>query len=201
MSTESIFSSEETGLEEILTSYFYAGFTYTEILEFLNVYHGHQISPATLKRRFKALGLHRRPLVPGRATVEEVNNAVQKELDTSGANLGYRRIWASLKKQKILIRKEDVRKAILELKVEGVQQRKRRKLVRWKYRSPSLSYHIWHIDGHDKLKPFGFSVYGCINGFSRKLIWLEVTSSNKVPEIISQYYLKAVKRLKVFQKK
>ena len=43
MSTESIFSSEETGLEEILTSYFYAGFTYTEILEFLNMYHGHQI--------------------------------------------------------------------------------------------------------------------------------------------------------------
>ena len=41
MATESIFSSEETGLEEILTSYFYAGFTYSEILEFLNVYHGH----------------------------------------------------------------------------------------------------------------------------------------------------------------
>ena len=96
MSTESIFPSEETGLEEILTSYFYAGFTYTEILEFLNVYHGHQISPATLKRRFKALGLHRRPLVPGRATVEEVNNAVQKKLDTSGANLGiveFGRVW------------------------------------------------------------------------------------------------------------
>ena len=30
--------------------------------------------------------------------VEEVNSAVQKELDVSGANLGYRRIWASLKR-------------------------------------------------------------------------------------------------------
>ena len=56
MSTEIIFSSEEdTSLEEILTRYFYAGFTYTEILEFLNMYHGHQISLSTLKRRFKAL--------------------------------------------------------------------------------------------------------------------------------------------------
>ena len=97
MSIESIFSSEETGSEEILSSYFYAGFTYTEILEFLNVYHGHQISLCTLKRRFKALGLHRRPLVPWRATVEEVNTAVQKELDAGVAKLGYRRIWASLK--------------------------------------------------------------------------------------------------------
>ena len=61
--------------------------------------------------------------------------------------------------------------------------------------------YVWHIDGHDKLKPFGFSVHGCIDGFSRKLIWLEVTSVNTVSEIISQYYLKAVKRLKSVPKK
>ena len=144
--------------------------------------------------------MHRRPLVPWRATVEEVNDAVQKELDASGANLGYRRIWASLKRQKILVRKDDVRNAILELNAEGFQKRKRRKLVRRKNRNPDPNY-VWHIDGHNKLKPFGFPVHGCIDGFPRKLIWLEVTSSNKVPEIISQYYLKAVKRLKGVPKK
>ena len=67
-------------MEEILTKYFYAGFTYTGILEFLNVYHGHQISLSILNRRFKALDLLRGSLIPRRATVEEVNNAVQKEL-------------------------------------------------------------------------------------------------------------------------
>ena len=77
---------------EMLTSYFYAGFTYTKILEFLNVYHGHQISLSTLIKRFKALGLHKRPLTPWRATVEEANNAAQKELGASGENLGHRRI-------------------------------------------------------------------------------------------------------------
>ena len=41
-----------------------------------------------------------------------------------------------------------------------------------------------HIDGHDKLKSFGFSLHGCIDGISRRLIWLEVSSSNKNPEII-----------------
>ena len=103
-------------------------------------------------------------------------------------------------KTKILVRKEDVRKAILELNAEGVQQRKRRKLVRRKYRNPGPNY-VWHIDDHDKLKPFGFSVHGCIDGFSRKLIWLEVTSSNKVPEIISQCYLQAAKKLQGVPKK
>ena len=80
MSAESIFFSEETGLEEILMSYFFGGFTYTEILEFLNVSHGHQISLCTLKRRYKTLDLLRRLLIPWRATVEEVSNAVQKRI-------------------------------------------------------------------------------------------------------------------------
>ena len=38
-------------------------------------------------------------------------------------------------------------------------------------------------------------------GLEEKTDRLEVTSSNKVPEIISQYYLKAVKRLKSVWKK
>ena len=48
---------------------------------------------------------------------------------------------------------------------------------------------------HDKLKPFGFSMHGCIDGFSRCLIWLEVASSNKKPELIAKFYLDAVKSL------
>ena len=77
------------------------------------MYHGHQNSLSTLKRNFKASDLHGRPLISWRATIEEVNNAVQKELDASDVNLGYHRIWSSLEKQKILVRKEDVRKTVL----------------------------------------------------------------------------------------
>ena len=115
-------------------------------MEFLNVCHEHQFSLSTLKRKFKALDLLRRPLIPWRATVEEVNIAVQKELDTSGANLGYRSVW------------EYVRKTNLDTNVDGFQQRKRRQLVRRKYRSLGPHY-VWQIDGHDKLKPFGFLVH------------------------------------------
>ena len=88
-----------------INSYFYAGFRCTEILEHLNVCHRHQISLSTLKENLK---LRFEALIAWRATVEEVNNAVQKELDATDADLGYRRIWESLKKQKILVRKGDV---------------------------------------------------------------------------------------------
>ena len=64
------------------------------------------------------------PLFSWRTTVEEVNNNVQKKLDASGANLEYRRIWASLERQKILLRMKDVPKSILGLSAEEVQQRK-----------------------------------------------------------------------------
>ena len=31
--------------------------------------------------------------------------------------------------------------------------------------------HCWHINGDDKLKPDGFVIHGCIDGYSRKIIW------------------------------
>ena len=50
------------------------------------------------------------------------------------------------------------------------------------------------FDGHDELKPYGSSIDGGINGFSRRVLWLEVSTSNKMPEVIAKYYLDAVKR-------
>ena len=46
------------------------------------------MSLSTLKRRFKALDLHRKLLILSITTVEKVNNAVQKQLHASGANVG-----------------------------------------------------------------------------------------------------------------
>ena len=69
-----------------------------------------------------------------------------------------------------------------------------------KYFSAGPNY-SWHIDGHGKLKPFGFLLHGCIDGFSRRLIWLEVSSSNKIPEITGKFYLDAVRQLQSIPKK
>ena len=47
---------------------------------------------------------------------------------------------------------------------------------------------VVHINGYDKLKPFGFSIHGAIDGFSRKLLWLNVVRSNKDPYTVSRLY-------------
>ena len=55
--------------------------------------------------------------------------------------------------------------------------------------------YVWHIDGFDKLKTYGFSIHGCIYGYSKRVIWLEVSASNKCPNLIAYYYLNAAKNL------
>ena len=50
--------------------------------------------------------------------------------------------------------------------------------------------------GYDKLKPFGFPVHAGVNGYSRKILRLEVVQSNNLPNIPAQLYLSSVKQLK-----
>jgi len=166
-----------------------------EIQEFLSTRHDIKISLSTIKRRLHNLELVRRPLLSKRLTLNETQIAVREEFEGSGSNVGYRRVWTALKNKGLIVRREDVRMSLSLLDPEGVEQRKRHKLRRRKYRNAGPNK-VWHIDGYDKLKPFGFSVHGCIDGFSRRLIWLDVSSSNKRPELIAKCYLDAIKCLK-----
>ena len=90
---------------------------------------------------------------------------------------------------------DDVRQIVKQLDPpDSVKLRKHRRLHRRRYVADSPNF-VWHLDGHDKLKPFRFSIHGCIDGFSQYLICLEVASSNKKPELIAKLYLDAVKSL------
>ena len=59
-----------------------------------------------------------------------------------------------------------------EIDPSGSAKRRIKKLKRRLHQSPGPNF-CWHIDGYDKLKRFGFPIHGCIDGFSRKLIWLD----------------------------
>ena len=154
----------------------------------------------TIKRHLKKLNLFRRPVERIRTDDATLMAAVKEELSGSGSYIGYMRVWAHLRKTGLEVRQDDVSRAILQYDPDGVSRRQRRKLRRRKYFIAGPNY-FWHIDGHDKLKLFGFSLHGCIDGFSRRLIWLEVSSSNKKPEIIGKFYLDAVRQLQSIPKK
>ncbi|KAF7645689.1 hypothetical protein LDENG_00200030 [Lucifuga dentata] len=49
-----------------------------------------------------------------------------------------------------------------------------------------------HVDGYNKLKPFDVAISGCIDGFSRKVMWLKSGSSNNGPGVIARHYMQCV---------
>ena len=62
-----------------------------------------------------------------------------------------------------------MRKALVDINSEGVSMRKKKTIKRTTYET-SGPFDVFHIDGNDKLKRFGFSIHGRIDGFNRKFI-------------------------------
>ena len=169
-------------LNDVVRDYFIKGYTYIEILKFLKVHHKAKINLSTLKRTFKKLNCFGRPLPGKRSSFDEVKEVIREELYGSGSILGYRKLWSHLNTSGVLVRREDVRLTLLELDPQNIDKRRRRRLRRRKYHRPGPNF-VWYIDGHDKHKPYGTSIYGCLDGYSRRIIWLEVAALNKVPEL------------------
>ena len=78
-----------------------------------------------------------------------------------------------------------------ELDHEGCEPRRRKRLRRRKYRAPGPNY-CWHVDGYDKFKPYGFPIHGCIDGWSRKIMWPRLVRSNTLPETAASHFVDCV---------
>ena len=46
---------------------------------------------------------------------------------------------------------------------EGTKVKKSRRLQRRIYLNNGPNY-LWHTDGYDKLKPYGITIHGCVDG-------------------------------------
>ena len=74
-----------------------------------------------------------------------------------------------------------------QLDPEDVVRRQRHQLQRRKYFSKGPNY-VWHLEGYGKLKPFSFAIHACIDGYSRKGLWLSLLQSNKDPKLVCHLF-------------
>ena len=154
----------------LIEQYFNLGLNYSEILLFLGLSHGCFLSIRQLKRILKHLGLGRR----NRSNPQIICEAIEEELHGSGSMLGYRQMARRLLHEYgVSTDKETVRQLLKIMDPQGVESRSKHRLRRRQYRTVGPN-HFWHIDGYDKLKPFGFCIHGPIDGYSRRIMWLEV---------------------------
>ncbi|KAA0721248.1 hypothetical protein E1301_Tti018145 [Triplophysa tibetana] len=175
-------------MDNIIEDYFRCGFTNREILILLEESHNIKLSLRTLERTLQRNRLWRRR---NKTDVAEVAYFIHQQLQTSGRQHGYRWMHQKCWMYGIITDRETVRQLMRLLDGQGVDLRSRGRLRRRVYNSRGPNY-VWHIDGYDKLKPYGICINGCIDGFSRKIIWLEANKTNNDPLVIAGYFVNAV---------
>ena len=137
---------------------FWKDYKYGEIILLLEKRHHVEISKLSFQRYVNRLGLFRKNLHINAVSLLE---DVQQYLEENGSSHGYRNVQQKLISSGIQDSKEAVRTALNVLDPEGVSRRKSHRLKQQKYRNKGPN-HDWHMDGNDKLKPFGFYVHSCI---------------------------------------
>ncbi|XP_035805796.1 uncharacterized protein LOC111571037 [Amphiprion ocellaris] len=177
--------------ERFIEFYFEIGLKYKDIQAVLSKRHSFHISERHLKRILSARGHTRRKSYSDLAVLIDF---IHSELQSSGMLHGYRWMYTKCREHGLRVRKEDVRLVLKELDPTGVSLRQARRLRRRNYFSKGPNF-IWHLDSYDKLKPYGICINGSIDGFSRKIVWLNAYTTNSDPKLIGGYYIEAVQRL------
>ena len=123
---------------------------------------------------------------------------MQKELEGPGRLLGYRALNKKLRTEhNVQVPRHLVYNMIAELDPEGLEARslqRRKKKPKGQFTSEGPLW-VASLDGHDKVcsfqnSTFPLGVYGCIDTFSRKILFLFVCHSNSNPLIVSKVYLR-----------
>ncbi|XP_041931226.1 uncharacterized protein LOC121694889 isoform X2 [Alosa sapidissima] len=117
-----------------------------------------------------------------------------KQMQGPGRLHGYRMMHERCRLAGLRVTRDAVCEIQTTLDPEAVALRKGKKLRRRSYSVPGPNY-MWHMDSYDKLTPFGIGVNGCIDGFSRHIIWMKANSTNSNPCVIAAYYVEAVTKL------
>lgn len=126
-----------------------------------------------------------------RSDILDVATFVEDQLNESGQMLGYRTMHLKCVQSGLSVARHTVYSIMELLDPSGLHARLRRRLRRRRY-FVSGPNHCWHLDGNDKLKPYGICIHGCIDGYSREIVWLRAYKTNNDPKVIAGYFLEAV---------
>eukprot|EP01135_Chromosphaera_perkinsii_P012055 Nk52_evm18s2578 gene=Nk52_evmTU18s2578 len=168
----------------------------------LHLLHTEGFQDLTMNKLYKMVNAHfpmHQPTHVNKVVPEHELNAILRTFLPLHKNVGYREITSILLRRDMNFPEHRVRNQWTALRKSmsyPVEMGNRTVCERRKFftRGPN---HLWCMDGHDKLKPSGFSIHGCVDACSRRLLWLKVCINNKSPQAILRFYLQAVQELEV----
>jgi hypothetical protein len=186
---------DDEKLKQELSAYVSQGLKREEILDFVKRdYQEYTWSFRTLDRRLRAFDIY---YTDKGISVEQIQDAVRKELDGPGQLLGYRAMQNKLRQEHGLnVPRDLVHDVMYDLDEEGLAARRpcrKQKKNRGHFTTKGVNW-VFSLDGHDKLMgyqngTFPPAVYGCLDAACCKLMWLKVWVSNSDPNLIGKWYL------------
>ena len=197
--------SEDEILKAAILKYVQQGLKRVEVLDFLQRdFPQYPWSLRSLDRRLRHFEINYND---ANVKVDEVVEAVQKELEGPGKLLGYRAMHKKIRLEHNLnVTRDQVYNVMYHLDPEGLESRGgvgakkvRRKAGNFTSRGPNW---VHSLNGHDKLmgyqnSTFPLAIYGCLDTASRKLLWLRVWTTSSDPKLIGRWYLEYLCETKV----
>jgi len=120
---------------------------------------------------------------------QTVRSLIRYQLLNAGRNVGCRIMQCRLRVQHgVLFGRNKIMDLLRTLDPEGVRDRYRGILKRRMYLSKGPLF-LCHLDGYDKLKRYGLAIHGCIDGYSRHVLWLKASRSNNNPRIVAGFFI------------
>ena len=171
--------------KETLKLYLSYRFTNAMIAEMLGV------SGKTVSRRLKEFGLREEIPKYTDITNEDLDKIVS-EIYKDFPNCGIRRMKGFLCARGIYLQWERVRSALWRIDPNGILLRsiQLNLIHRRQYHVPGpLS--LWHLDGNHKLIRWGFVIHGCIDGYSRRIMFIKASTNNKATTV-HHHFIEAV---------
>jgi len=166
-----------------------------EILDYMfKNYPQYPWSLSTLARRLSYFNLR---YIDYTTSIQDVEKAIKLEISGPGKLLGYRAMNQKLRiGHGIKVPRHLTYHAMQKIDPFGLQRRKPRRKEKLERKNFVSKGPMWtvSVDGHDKLcgyqnHTFPLAVYGCIDTFSRKVLYLSVLHTNSNPLVIGKTYL------------
>ena len=115
----------------------------------------------------------------------DLDNLVKDELNafprTSETN-----VMAGLRQRGIYVQRWRVREAIVRVDPINRANRLGQRIVRRPYSVPQPNF-LWHMDSNLQLRHWRMCIHGCIDGFSRCIIYLDVHNNNRASTVLTSF--------------
>ena len=113
----------------------------------------------------------------------ELDTIVQEELGAF-PRTGETNVIAGLRQRGLFVQRWRVREAIMQVDPINRANRWGQRIQRRPYSLPHPNF-LWHIDTNMKLRHWRMCIHGCVDGFSRAIIYLRVNNNNRATTVLS----------------